>query len=126
MTENQPPPSPDDLDARLKMARAKQAKASGDGAGRAGAASGMGLALRMGIDFVSAVVIGVGIGLLLDWWWGSKPWMMVLFVLLGAAAGTANVVRTASGYDASIGFRQKPDDGEKEDDGDHGGPRHKD
>jgi F0F1-type ATP synthase assembly protein I len=52
--------------------------------------------------------------------------MMVLFVLLGAAAGTANVVRTASGYDASVGFRQPPGDGEKEDDGDHGGPRHKD
>lgn len=108
------------------MARAKRAKASGGGGDRTGAATGMGLALRMGIDFVSAVVIGVGIGLLLDWWWGSKPWMMVLFVLLGAAAGTANVVRTASGYDASVGFRQPPGDGEKEDGVDRDGPGRED
>ena len=66
--------------------------------------AGLGLAIRLGLDFVSGVVLGVGIGLLLDWWWGSKPWMMVLFFVLGAAAGTANVIRTASGYGGAVGF----------------------
>ena len=68
--------------------------------------SGVGLALRLGVDFVSGVVVGVGIGLLLDWWMGSSPAMLIVFFLLGAAAGTFNVFRTASGQGGAVGYRQ--------------------
>lgn len=66
----------------------------------------MGLALRLGVDFVAGVVVGVGIGLLLDWWMGSSPAMLIVFFLLGAAAGTFNVFRTASGMHSAVGYRQ--------------------
>lgn len=66
----------------------------------------MGLALRLGVDFVAGVVVGVGIGLLLDWWLGSSPAMLILFFLLGAAAGTFNVFRTASGQGGAVGYKR--------------------
>jgi len=71
--------------------------------------SGVGLALRLGVDFVAGVVVGVGIGLLLDWWMGSSPAMLIVFFLLGAAAGTFNVFRTASGQGGAVGFKQARD-----------------
>ena len=76
--------------------------------------SGIGLALRLGVDFVAGVVVGVGIGLLLDWWMGSSPAMLILFFLLGAAAGTFNVFRTASGQGGTVGYKQAREAAEKE------------
>ena len=75
--------------------------------------SGVGLAFRLGVDFVAGVVVGVGIGLLLDWWMGTSPAMMIVFFLLGAAAGTFNVFRTASGQHNAVGYRQAQE-GEKD------------
>jgi len=46
---------------------------------------------------VAALIVGVGIGLLLDRWLGTTPWFLIVFFLLGAAAGILNVYRAASG-----------------------------
>jgi len=69
----------------------------------------VGLALRLGVDFVAGVVVGVVVGLLLDWWLGISPAMLILFFLLGAAAGTFNVFRTASGQGGAVGFKRARD-----------------
>ena len=53
---------------------------------------------------VSAVGVGVGIGLLLDYWLETKPWLMVVFFLLGSAAGFLNIFRTMSGYGYAAGY----------------------
>jgi len=107
MSEEKPPPAFRDLDAKLREARDRQERRAGKTGGRrAQDMSGVGLALRLGVDFVAGVVVGVGIGLLLDWWMGSSPAMLILFVLLGAAAGTFNVFRTASGQGGAVGYRQ--------------------
>lgn len=101
MTENNSPPSPNDLDARLRKARARQAKASGDGkGGGAGAMSGLGMAVKIGVEMVSALIVGVGIGWGLDWWLGTGPWLMIVFFFLGSGAGILNVYRAT----ASMGF----------------------
>jgi ATP synthase protein I len=55
----------------------------------------MGLALRLGVELVTGLVVGGGIGWLLDQWLGTLPWFLLLFFFLGAAAGTMNVFRTA-------------------------------
>ena len=78
--------------------------------------TGLGLAMRLGLDFVAGVVVGVAVGLALDWWWGTKPWMMILFLLLGTAAGTFNVFRTAMGIGGSVGYKPSGPD-KKDDDG---------
>ena len=57
--------------------------------------SAFGVATRLVAELVSGLVIGGGIGWLLDRWLGTGPWMMVVFFLLGAGAGLSNVIRTA-------------------------------
>jgi len=41
------------------------------------------------------LVLGGGLGWLLDRWWHTSPAMLILFFFLGAAAGIVNVFRTA-------------------------------
>ena len=67
--------------------------------------AGLSFALRIGVEMVSALVIGVIIGVCLDIWLGTTPWCMILLVLLGSSAGVLNVVRTAKNLDQTVGFR---------------------
>ena len=53
----------------------------------------MGLALRAGIELVAALAVGLLIGWMLDHWLGTTPWLLGLFVVLGGAAGVANLWR---------------------------------
>ena len=55
----------------------------------------MGHALRLATELVAGVVVGGFIGWALDKWLETKPFLMVVFLLLGAAAGILNVIRTA-------------------------------
>jgi ATP synthase protein I len=54
-----------------------------------------GWAWRVGIELVVGVVVGGGIGWVLDRWLGTSPLMLIVFFLLGAAAGMLNVFRVA-------------------------------
>ena len=54
-----------------------------------------GFAFRIGIELVVALMVGTGIGWLLDRWWGTEPFLLLLFFFLGAAAGLLNVFRAA-------------------------------
>ena len=105
MSEERPKSSLEDLDAKLKAAREHHRSAQPKKPeGRVASTSGLGMALKIGVDFVAAVGVGVGIGLLLDYWLGTKPWLMVVFFLLGSAAGFLNVFRTMSGYGYAAGY----------------------
>ena len=55
---------------------------------------------------VAALVIGVGFGLFLDSWLETKPWFMLTFFLLGAAAGLFNVYRVVRNQGGAVGYRQ--------------------
>jgi ATP synthase protein I len=93
----------DDLDARLNAARARETKAEGGG-GQGSTSAGLGIGLRIGVEMVSAIAVGSAIGWGLDRWLGTKPWLMVLFFFLGAAAGILNAYRASQGMDDSVGF----------------------
>ena len=108
MKDDKPSPSLDDLDAKLRQARTQRPGESGNGKPD-GPKSGLGFALRIGIELVAALAVGVGIGLLLDRWLGTTPWMMVVFFFLGSAAGFLNVYRLVSGYGYAAGYRQEND-----------------
>ena len=110
MTEGPERPSLDDLDARLRAARKHQTAKGGSSKGKQ---SGLGFALRIGSDLVAALVVGVGIGVLLDYWLGTKPWMLVLFFLFGAAAGFLNIFRRVAGYGLAAGYKN-PETGSKD------------
>ena len=56
---------------------------------------GFALALRLGADFVAGVVLGAALGWGIDRLFGTGPWGMMVFLLLGFAAGILTVMRSA-------------------------------
>lgn len=103
--ESSKSPGPDDFDARLRAARARENVVSKRVESQDGAArTGMGLGFRIAIELVAGVAVGTGIGYVLDRAFGSRPWLMVVFFFLGAAAGVLNVYRAAKGLDDSVGL----------------------
>jgi ATP synthase protein I len=50
---------------------------------------------RLSTELVAGVLVGAAIGWLIDRFIGSSPWGMIVFLLLGFAAGVLNVMRTA-------------------------------
>ena len=58
-------------------------------------ATGYAQAFRMSTDFVAGVLVGFALGWGFDALFGTSPWGMIGFLLLGFAAGVMNVLRTA-------------------------------
>ena len=82
---------PEDFKTRLKIAKSKIKKQL-DNEKRG---TFMGSAFKLGTELVSAVAVGTIIGFILDTVFDSKPWLMIIFFFLGAAAGILNVIRAA-------------------------------
>jgi len=55
-----------------------------------------GLAYAAAFSLFAAVVSGIIVGWLLDRWLGTKPWLLVAGVVLGAAAGFYEFIRATS------------------------------
>jgi ATP synthase protein I len=83
----------DVLGEKLKEAQGRHRPAPGSQPQGHGAA--LGQALRLGVELVAGVAVGGFIGWALDRFLGTAPFLMVVFLGLGAAAGILNVVRTA-------------------------------
>ena len=56
----------------------------------------LGSAFKLGTELVAAVAVGTIIGFILDSWFDTKPWLIIIFFFLGAVAGMLNVIRTAN------------------------------
>jgi ATP synthase protein I len=50
---------------------------------------------RLSAELVAGVLVGAAVGWLIDRWLGISPWGMIVFLLLGFAAGVLNVMRAA-------------------------------
>jgi ATP synthase protein I len=85
---------PEDFKTRLKIAKLKLAKQVQSDSEKKG--SFMGNAFKLGTELVAAVAVGTIIGFILDSWFDTKPWLIIIFFFLGAAAGILNVIRTAN------------------------------
>ena len=55
----------------------------------------LGNAFKLGTEMVAAVVVGTIIGFILDNWFGTKPWFIIIFFIIGVIAGMLNVIRVA-------------------------------
>lgn len=89
----------DALGRRLDAAKGHGASVpSGEPDGREAAANGnaMGKALRISTELIGGVVVGSGLGWLVDRALGTWPAFFIVLFLLGAAAGMINVVRAGT------------------------------
>ena len=79
-----------------KIARAQGTRAASVAGGQAERdMSGMGRGMRLGTEFIAAILVGAVAGYLLDRWLNTSPWIMLVMLLVGFAAGVLNVVRAA-------------------------------
>ena len=85
---------PEDFKTRLKIAKSKIKKQ--DQLDNEKRGSFMGSAFKLGTELVSAVAVGTIIGFILDSWFDTKPWLIIIFFFLGAAAGMLNVIKAAN------------------------------
>ena len=85
---------PEDFKTRLKIAKSKIKKNKLLEHEKRG--SFMGNAFKLGTELVAAVAVGTIIGFILDNWFDTKPWLIIIFFFLGTAAGILNVIRTAN------------------------------
>ena len=85
---------PKDFKTRLEIAKSKIKKKIQNDDEKKG--SFMGSAFKLGTELVAAVVVGTIIGFILDSWFDTKPWFIIIFFFLGAAAGMLNVIRAAN------------------------------
>ena len=84
----------EDFKTRLKIAKSKIKKQSDHNNENRGLF--MGNAFKLGTELVAAVGVGTIIGFILDSWFDTKPWLIIIFFFLGAAAGMLNVIRAAN------------------------------
>ena len=61
---------------------------------------------RLSTELVAGVLVGAALGWLLDRWLGISPWGLIVFLLLGFAAGVLNVMRAAG---VNTGSYRPPD-----------------
>ena len=83
----------DQFKTRLEIAKnkiIKRSKVSKDSR-----SSKLGIAFKMSTEMVAAVVVGTIIGFILDNWFGTKPWLILIFFFVGVIAGILNVIRSA-------------------------------
>ena len=104
------------LDQRLEQLKSKleqvrpadsDGKSGRNGGTGPGDKAGIGQAFRLSSEFIAGVVVGAGIGYLVDTFFGTSPWGMIVFFLLGFAAAILNVMR-AAGMVAESQMRLKP------------------
>ena len=55
--------------------------------------SGAGFGFKISTEIIAALVVGVGIGLIVDKYLGTKPFGLIIFFIFGAIVGFLNVYR---------------------------------
>ena len=57
--------------------------------------SNIGQAFKLSTELVAAVLVGTIIGFILDNWFDTKPWLIIIFFFVGVIAGILNVIKSA-------------------------------
>lgn len=84
------------LGQRLDALTPKPAKGEGEAESKQPEGpSNLARALRLSSEFIAGILVGGFIGWLIDQFTGWSPWGLIVFLLLGFAAGTLNALRSA-------------------------------
>jgi ATP synthase protein I len=84
----------DTLSAALEKRRDEDNRQKADDTASRMAASGYGKAFRVTADLVAGVLVGALLGWTLDYLAGTRPWGLIVFLLLGFCAGVMTMLRT--------------------------------
>ena len=84
----------DQFKARLEIAKNKILKKHKDA--NQSSSPNIGVAFKLSTEMVAAGVVGTIIGVILDNWFGTKPWLILIFFFVGVVAGILNVIRSAT------------------------------
>ena len=84
----------DEFKTRLKLAkdRIKKSEIKNDEK----SSSNIGHAFKISTELLAAVIVGTIIGFILDNWFDTKPWFIIIFFFIGVIAGILNVIRVAN------------------------------
>ena len=85
----------DRLSRRLKEQRRRMPDVAGTDRG-SGNMSGMAQGLKIASEFIGGILVGAAIGYGIDRLFGTTPFGLIVFLLIGFAAGVLNVVRGVS------------------------------
>jgi ATP synthase protein I len=96
------------------IARPERTKPSGE-------AASMARAFRLSTEFIAGIVAGGLLGFALDRWLNTRPWLLIVCLMLGFGAGLTNVVRAAG----TMGGRNGNETGEAAQAGSAGADRNK-
>jgi ATP synthase protein I len=96
----EPPDDETQLSARLQRLGERIASANRPSENELGPRQGtdtsaIARGFRLSTELVGGVLVGAGLGWLIDRWLGSSPLGLMVFLLLGFAAGVMNVMRAA-------------------------------
>lgn len=63
--------------------------------------TGLARGMRIGTEFVAAILVGAGLGYLIDLGAGTSPWGLLILFGMGFAAGIMNVIRAVAEMNAA-------------------------
>ena len=98
---SRPPSVTADLEARIARAQARSPAQAAVEQRRQSDMSGLSRGFRLASEFAAAIIVGAGLGYLIDMVLPTRPWGMVALLLLGFAAGVLNVVRATKEMNAA-------------------------
>ena len=110
MSESRPPDPLARLGEEIDKARAQRVRSQPAVGDRSALQQGLGLGFRIGIELVVAIGVATGLGWVIDRWFGTRPWGMIVLFFLGVAVGMLNVYRAVTGVSGPVGYRP-PDAG---------------
>lgn len=95
------------LNRKLEDQRAVEEKAAKKSESNS---AGYAQAMKLSSEFIAGVLVGAGIGWVADQWLGTAPFGLIIFLLLGFAAGVLNVLRSAGVVEQpQVGIRRDKD-----------------
>ena len=81
--------SPTDLKEKIDQAKSKYIS------NKKNKPKSLGKVMKVVVEIVAAMAVGLGIGILIDNYFETRPIFIIVFFLLGSAAGILNVFRVA-------------------------------
>ena len=92
------------LSERISKLEQKHHRADGNAPQATIPRGGMALAARVSTELVAGLIVGAGIGWILDRWLNTSPLLLVIMFFVGALAGMLNVWRALSGQGMAAGY----------------------